>query len=173
MARVSPLSRRELWVSLLLYPTHTLPTAAAPVLVGIGLAVHDHVFAVLPVLVGFLASWLLHVGGVFIDNYVLLVRHPENREHPELIEALEKGTLSLPVLRGAIAFCFVAAMLTGPYLLSVGGFLVVVFGIFGIASSCLCERATRLCAAWTCRSDLLHHVRHRRGRRNLLVCTEN
>jgi len=135
MARESAPSRRELWVNLLLYPTHTLPTAAAPVLVGIGLAIHDHVFATLPVVVGFVASWLLHIGGVFIDNYELLVRHPENREHPELIEALEKGTLSLSVLRGAIAFCFVAAMVTAPYLLKVGGILVVVFGILGVASS--------------------------------------
>ncbi len=55
MERASPLSRRELWVRLLLYPTHTLPTAAAPVLVGIGLAIHDHVFAPLPALVGFFA----------------------------------------------------------------------------------------------------------------------
>src|SRR5208282_2733085 len=132
MERGSPLSRRELWVNLLLYPTHTLPTAAAPVLIGIGLAIHDHVFAALPVLVGFLGSWLLHLGGLFMDNYELLVRHPENREHPELVEALEKGTLSLPVLRGAIAFCYGAAVLTAPYLLHVGGPLVVAFGILGV-----------------------------------------
>src|SRR5208282_270406 len=134
MERGSPLSRRELWVNLFLYPSHTLTTAAAPVLVGIGLAIHDRVFAALPALVGFFASWLLHIGGVFIDNYELLVRHPDNREHPEQREAIEKGTLSLPVLRGAIAFCYGAAVLTGPYLLHVGGPFVVVFGILGIVS---------------------------------------
>lgn len=135
MKPVSPLSRRELWIRLLLYPTHTLTTAAAPVLVGIGLAIHDHVFAALPALVGFIASWLLHLGGLITDNYELLIRHPENREHPELVEALEKGTLSLSALRGAIAFCYAAALLTGPYLLHVGGPLVVVFGILGVVSS--------------------------------------
>ncbi len=135
MKRASPLSRRELWVRLLLYPTHTLPTAAAPVLVGLGLAIHDRVFAPLPALVGFFGSWLLHVGGVFIDNYQLLVRHPKNREHPELVQAIKKGTLSLPVLRGAIAFCYGAALLTAPYLLHVGGPVVAVFGILGIVSS--------------------------------------
>lgn len=129
------LSQRELWVNLLLYPTHTLPTAAAPALVGLGLAIHDHVFLFLPAFVGFVASWLLHIGGVFFDNYELLVRHPENREHPELIEAIEKGTLSLGVLRGAIALCYIAAILTGPYLLHVAGFTVVVFGLLGVVSS--------------------------------------
>lgn len=30
---------RRIWIDLVLYPTHTLPTAAAPVLVAIGLAI--------------------------------------------------------------------------------------------------------------------------------------
>ena len=60
---------RELWVRLLLYPTHTLPTAAAPVLVGVGLAARDGVFAVLPALAAFAGSWMIHVGGVFLDNH--------------------------------------------------------------------------------------------------------
>lgn len=135
MSQTVSLTRRELWINLLLYPTHTLPTAAAPVLVGLGLAIHDGVFHLVPALIGFVASWLLHVGGVFIDNYELLVRHPENREHPELIEAIEKGTLSLAVLRGAILFCYVAAILTGPYLLHVAGFAVVAFGLLGVVAS--------------------------------------
>jgi 1,4-dihydroxy-2-naphthoate octaprenyltransferase len=135
MTQSVSLSRRELWLRLLLYPTHTLPTAAAPALVGLGLAYHDRVFSLIPALVGFLASWLLHVGGVFIDNYELLVRHPEIREHPELQEALQNGTLSLNVLRTAIGFCFIAAILTGPYLLHVAGPAVVVFGVLGIVAS--------------------------------------
>ena len=135
MDRTVSLSRRELWTNLLLYPTHTLPTAAAPALVGLGLALHDHVFLFVPAFVGFMASWLLHVGGVFIDNYELLVRHPETREHPELIEAIQKGTLSLAVLRAAIAFCYIAAILTGPYLLHVAGFTVVIFGVLGVLAS--------------------------------------
>jgi 1,4-dihydroxy-2-naphthoate octaprenyltransferase len=126
---------RELWVNLLVYPTHSLPTAAAPVLVGLALAAHDRVLLLLPALLGFLASWLCHIGGLFVDNYHLLVRHPGVREHPELLEAVEKGTLTLSSLRAGIAFCFVAAILTGPYLLHVAGFGVVVFGLIGILAS--------------------------------------
>lgn len=131
----SPLTKKALWINLLLYPTHTFPTAAAPVLVGIGLSIHDHVLYLVPALVGFLASWLLHVGGVFIDNYELLRRHPENREHPELIEALQNGSLSLGVLRGAIVFCYLAAIATGPYLLQTAGPLVIAFGVIGVLAS--------------------------------------
>ena len=128
-------SRRAIWVDLLLYPGHTLPTAAAPVIVAAGLAVHDHVFAALPLFLGFLASWLIHVGGVFADNYVLISRHPELPEHPELLAALKDGTLRLRGLMAAIVACFVLAVLTGPYLLAVAGIPVVVFGVIGILAS--------------------------------------
>ena len=63
MAAPVALTAREIWIRLLLYPSHTLPTSAAPVLVGIGLAVSDHILAPMPILIGFLASWLVHAGG--------------------------------------------------------------------------------------------------------------
>lgn len=129
------LNQRELWTNLLVYPTHSLPTAAGPALVGLGLAIHDHVFLFLPAFIGFMASWLLHVGGLFVDNYELLVRHPDVHEHPELIEAVKKGTLSLGVMRAAIALCYIVAILTGPYLLHVAGFTVVIFGVLGVITS--------------------------------------
>ncbi len=128
-------SRREIWVRLLIYPSHTLPTAAAPVIVAVGLAVHDHVFAPLPLIVAFLASWLIHVAGLFVDNHELLARHPHLPEHPELLGALQNRTLSLPALRWAAIGCLAAAVLTGPYLLRVGGPPVVAFGVVGIVSS--------------------------------------
>jgi 1,4-dihydroxy-2-naphthoate polyprenyltransferase len=128
-------SRRDLWIHWLLYPGHSLPTAAAPVLVAAGLAIHDHVFAPLPAFFGFLASWLIHIGGLFTDNYELLVRHRGVNEHPELIDALDKGTLTLGGLRWAIAACFALAALTGPYLLHVAGTPVIAIGLLGMAGS--------------------------------------
>lgn len=134
MTGPTELSAREIWIRLLLYPSHTLPTAAAPVLVGIGLAFRDHIFAPLPMLIGFLASWLIHVGGVFNDNHELLRRHPDVPEHPELLQALQTGTLTFAGLRNAILVCFSLAALTGPYLLNIGGMSALVIGIVGAAS---------------------------------------
>ena len=57
MPAPAELSAREIWIRLLLYPSHTLPTAAAPVLVGVGLAIRDGVFSPLPMLVGFLRPY--------------------------------------------------------------------------------------------------------------------
>ncbi|HTV31248.1 MAG TPA: UbiA family prenyltransferase [Xanthobacteraceae bacterium] len=128
-------SRRDLWIHWLVYPGHSLPTASAPVLVAMGLAIHDHVFAPLPAFVGFLASWLIHIGGLFTDNYQLLIRHPAVNEHPELSDALAKGTLTLRDLRRAIAACFALAALTGPYLLHVAGTPVIAIGLLGMVGS--------------------------------------
>ncbi len=127
--------RRNIWVDLLLYPTHTLPTAAAPAIVGVGLAIHNGVFAVVPATVAFAASWLVHVGGVFTDNYQLLTRNPEVPEHPELTAAVKDGSLRLSALWWAIAACFLVAALTGPYLISVAGIAVALFGAIGVVAS--------------------------------------
>lgn len=135
MAELTGGRRRGVWIDLLLYPQHTFPTAAAPVIVAVGLAVHNHVFAPLPLSLGFLVSWLIHVGGVFTDNYVLLSRYPDVPEHPELLAALKDRTLTLPGLKTAIVACFVLAVLPGPYLLHYAGIPAIILGAIGIASS--------------------------------------
>jgi 1,4-dihydroxy-2-naphthoate octaprenyltransferase len=131
----APASPRSLWVDLLMYPTHTLPTAAVPVIVGAGLALHDGVLAPLPMLVGFIGSWAIHVAGVFSDNHELLRRHPHVLEHPELTHAVRAGTLKLSRLRAAVAVAVALALLTAPYLYAIGGSPVLAFGAIGIAAS--------------------------------------
>lgn len=130
-----PPSARSIWVHLLLYPTHSLPTAAVPVLVGLGLASHDGVLAPLPALVGFLGSWAIHVAGLFTDNHELLRRHPHVPEHPELTQAIRDGRLKLSTLRGATAAAVALALLMAPYLYGIGGSPVLVLGALGIATS--------------------------------------
>jgi len=76
MSREAP-RRKHIWVDLLLYPTHTLPIAAAPVMVGAALAARDHVFAPMAVVLAFLGSWLIHLAGLFTDTHELLRRYPQ------------------------------------------------------------------------------------------------
>jgi 1,4-dihydroxy-2-naphthoate octaprenyltransferase len=128
-------SRGELWVRKLLYPGHTLPTAAAPAIVAAGLAFHDHVFAATPLLFAFLSGWLIQLGGVLTDNYENLVQQPEDREHPELVRGLKNGTLTLPGLRTVITTCYALALLAGAYLLGRAGSAVLVIGLLSIGAS--------------------------------------
>ena len=129
-------TRRDIWIHLLLYPGHTLPTALAPILVGIGLAVHDGVFAWWPAFAAFLASWLVHCGGVFVDQYLLLARHPALGEHPELDHAVARGALRLPFLRAVTLGWYAAAFVPGVYLVRViGPGAAVVLGAIGIVAA--------------------------------------
>jgi 1,4-dihydroxy-2-naphthoate octaprenyltransferase len=124
-----------MWIHMLLYPGHTLPTAVAPVLVAAGLAIHDRVFAFGPAVLALLAGWLVQLGGVLTDNYVNLVRHPSDREHPQLVLALRHGSLTLFGLGAAIAACFGAALAIGAYLVHLGGVAVLAIGLAAIAAA--------------------------------------
>jgi 1,4-dihydroxy-2-naphthoate octaprenyltransferase len=135
MAQTQTWSRAQVWRRKLLYPGHTLPTAAAPVLVACGLAVHQHVFAALPALLALLAGWLIQVGGVLTDNHENLVHEPEDREHPELVQALRLGTLSLRELKAAITLCYTLALAIGCYLVYLAGRFVLWIGLASIAAS--------------------------------------
>ena len=134
MSTTTPV-RKHIWVDLLLYPTHTLPIAAAPVMVGAALAARDHVFAPTAVALAFLGSWLIHLAGLFTDTHELLRRYPRAVEHPDLTHALHDGTLTLGQVRSAIAACL---LLTGPIavcFLVVGGMPALVIGVVGLVAS--------------------------------------
>lgn len=128
-------TRKQVWVEMLLYPAHTLPTAAAPVAVAIGLAVHDHVLALGPALAALLAGWLVQLGGVFTDNYYNLSRHPDDEEHAQFVEAVSTGVISLAEIRRAIYATFAVALLAGLYLVGVAGLPVVYVGLASIAGA--------------------------------------
>ncbi|MGK2963823.1 MAG: 1,4-dihydroxy-2-naphthoate octaprenyltransferase [Gemmatimonadaceae bacterium] len=128
-------TRRETWTRKLIYPGHTLPTAAAPAVVAIGLAIHNHVFAPLPALLAFLAGWLIQFAGVVTDNYENLLRQPDDREHPELVDAVATGLITLPGLRATIIVCYALAALAGLYLAFIGGAPVIAIGVLSIIAS--------------------------------------
>ncbi len=131
-------TRRDVWVGMLLYPRHTLPTATAPVLVASGLALHDGVAAVLPAALAFLAGWSVQLGGVITDNYNNLRRHGDDPEHPAFVKALRAGLVTFGELRLAIwATTYGVALLVGAWLVALGGIPVLVVGLASIAASLL------------------------------------
>jgi 1,4-dihydroxy-2-naphthoate polyprenyltransferase len=135
MSQTSVWTRREVWTRKLLYPGHTFPTAAAPVVVAVGLAHHDRVLAALPVALAFFAGWLIQFAGVVTDNYSNLRREPNDREHPELVEAVNRGLLSLADLRNAILMSYGLAVVFGFTLLAMAGWPVIVIGLASILAS--------------------------------------
>ena len=128
-------TRREVWTRKLIYPGHTFPTAAAPTVVAIGLALHDRVFATLPVLLAFLAGWLIQFAGVVTDNYSNRLRQPDDREHPELVQAIKNGILSLRDLRTTIIASYALATMLGLVLFVMAGWPVIAIGLFSMLAS--------------------------------------
>ena len=128
-------TRRDVWLRMLLYPRHTLPTAAAPMMVAAGLAWHDGVFAFFPLLAAFLCGWLIQLGGVITDNYFNLKRHPHDREHALFVQALNAGIIKLDELKSAIYGCYLLAILIALYLVYVGGLPVIWVGAASIIAS--------------------------------------
>jgi 1,4-dihydroxy-2-naphthoate octaprenyltransferase len=135
MDRSPDWTRREIWVRKLLYPGHTLPTAAAPLVVATGLAAHDGVMSLAPALFALAAGWLIQLGGVLTDNYENLLHEPQDREHPELVRAVKSGTLTLPALRLVTLGCYALALGAGVYLLHRAGLAVVAIGLASMAAS--------------------------------------
>ena len=135
MSQAFAWTRREVWTRKLLYPGHTLPTAIAPVVVAAGLARHDGVFALLPIALAFLAGWLIQFAGVVTDNYTNLIRQPDDREHPELVQAVATGILSLTDLRTTIFTTYGLAALIGCGLFLMAGWPVIAIGLVSIAAS--------------------------------------
>src|SRR6185312_7445289 len=128
MSRAAPM-RKHIWVDLLLYPAHTLPIAAAPVMVGAALAAHDHVFAPAAVALAFIGSWLIHLAGLFTDTHELLRRHPKAVEHPDLTNALRDGTLTLAQIKLAIGACLLFTIPIAAFFLVASGVPALVIGI--------------------------------------------
>jgi 1,4-dihydroxy-2-naphthoate octaprenyltransferase len=135
MAQASVWTRREVWTRKLLYPGHTFPTAIAPVAVAVALAYHDRVFAALPAALAFLAGWLIQFAGVVTDNYSNLRREPDDREHPELVQAVKSGLLSLADLRATILVSYGVAVAIGVLLTAMAGWPVIVIGLASILAS--------------------------------------
>jgi 1,4-dihydroxy-2-naphthoate octaprenyltransferase len=135
MTQASVWTRREVWTRKLLYPGHTLPTVIAPVAIAIALAYHDRVFAAWPAGLAFLVGWLIQFAGVVTDNYSNLMREPDDREHPELVQAVKSGLLSLADLRATILLSYGVAVLIGVALTAMAGWPVIVIGLLSILAS--------------------------------------
>lgn len=132
---IPPPTRRDVWVRMLLYPRHTLPTAAAPVAVAFGLAAARGSSAIAPAIAAFLAGWLVQLGGVFADNYNNLRRHPDDREHPQFVRAIEAGVITMATLRRAVSATYGAGIMAGLYLVWVGGVPALLIGMVSIGAS--------------------------------------
>ena len=125
-------SRRKAW--LIAARPQTLPAALAPVVVGVGIALHDGVFAALPAVAALVGASFIQIGTNFANDYYDAVQGADT-EQREGFTRVTAGELIDPAsVKRAMWLTFAAAVLVGTYLVSVGGVPILVVGLLSIAA---------------------------------------
>ncbi|WP_290811584.1 1,4-dihydroxy-2-naphthoate polyprenyltransferase [Halovivax sp.] len=123
-------SRTRAWV--MAARPQTLPAALAPVLVGTGLAVDADVFAPLPALFALVGAALIQIGTNFANDYYDAVRGADTDDRAGFTRVTQSGLIPAERVKFATAATFGLAILTGTYLVYVGGLPILVIGLVSV-----------------------------------------
>jgi 1,4-dihydroxy-2-naphthoate octaprenyltransferase len=126
------MSRRRAW--LVAARPQTLPAAAAPVVVGTGLAFGDGVFAPLPALAALVGAALIQVGTNFANDYYDAVQGADTEAREGFTRVTAGGLIEPAEVKRAMYLTFLLAVLVGVYLVGVGGVPILVVGLLSVAS---------------------------------------
>ena len=135
MSVTTEMSRGRAW--LVAARPQTLPAGAAPVVVGVGLAVADGVFAPVPAVAALVGALLIQVGTNFANDYYDAVKGADTDAQEGFTRVTADGLIEPAAVRRAVAASFGLAVLVGLYLVYVGGLAVVVVGLASIAAGIL------------------------------------
>jgi 1,4-dihydroxy-2-naphthoate octaprenyltransferase len=131
--RPTPLSRRHAWW--LAIRPRTLPAAVGPVLVGLGVAIGAGVFLPLPALAALAVALLLQVASNLANDLFDFRSGVDSADRVGPPRAAALGLLSQRELAAGIAVVVALAGLVGLYLVSVGGWPILVLGALAIVSA--------------------------------------
>ncbi|WIV66136.1 1,4-dihydroxy-2-naphthoate polyprenyltransferase [Natrialbaceae archaeon AArc-T1-2] len=123
-------SRTKAW--LMAARPQTLPAAAAPVIVGTGLAVHEGVFAPLPALMAFVGAALIQIGTNFANDYYDAVKGADTDDREGFTRVTQSGLIDPDRVKLATIVTFGLAILSGTYLVYVGGVPILVVGLVSV-----------------------------------------
>ena len=112
----------------------TLPAGAAPVVVGVGVALQRGVFAPLPAVAALVGALLLQIGTNFANDYYDAVRGADTEEREGFTRVTAGGLIEPVAVKRAMYATFAVAILLGTYLVWVGGSAIVVVGLTSVAS---------------------------------------
>jgi len=134
MSDAADVSRARAW--LIAARPHTLPAAAAPVVVGTGLALQDGVFAPLPALAALLGAALIQVGTNLANDYYD-AQSGADEDAGGFTRVTQSGLIPQERVRLAMIGTFAAAIALGTTLVYVGGVPILVVGLASVAAGIL------------------------------------
>lgn len=125
-------SRARAWV--IAARPQTLPAAAAPVVVGTAVALDRGLFAPLPAAFALLGAALIQVGTNLANDYFDAVQGADTEAREGFTRVTAAGLIAPEAVRRATALVFGLAVLSGTYLVYVGGLPILVVGVTSVAA---------------------------------------
>ena len=135
MRGAAPISRARAWV--LAARPRTLWAAAAPVLVGAGLADAHGTYRFLPAAAALVCALLIQIGTNLANDYYDFVRRGDTEDRIGPLRVTQAGLIPPEHVWRGMVLTLLAARLVGVYLVSVGGWPIVWIGL----ASLLCAVA--------------------------------
>ena len=115
----------------------TLPAAAAPVVLGTGLAAHHGQMRPGPALAALVAAVLIQVGTNLANDYYDFVRGADTEERVGPVRVTQAGLLAPEAVWRGMVLTLSCAALVGVYLVWVGGWPIVWIGVLALACAVL------------------------------------
>ncbi|MFD1566886.1 1,4-dihydroxy-2-naphthoate polyprenyltransferase [Halolamina litorea] len=125
-------SKRRAWV--MAARPQTMPAAIAQVLIGVGVAVHEGLFAPLPAAAALLGAVLIQIGTNFANDYYDAVNGADTADREGFTRVTAGGLIEPESVKRAMWLTFAAAIVSGTYLVWVGGVPILVIGLLSVAS---------------------------------------
>ena len=113
----------------------TLPASVAPVIVGAAVAFHDGAFRPLAVLAALAAALLIQIGSNFANDLGDYTRGADARGRVGPTRVTSAGLLTPRQVQAGMAVVFGLAALCGVYLISLGGWPILLAGVLAILAA--------------------------------------
>jgi 1,4-dihydroxy-2-naphthoate octaprenyltransferase len=113
----------------------TLPAAVAPVLVGTAMAIADKHFAWLPAASALTVALLLQIGVNLANDYFDYVKGIDTRDRLGPPRVTQSGLIPAKQVRTGMLVTIILSVIPGLYLASVGGWPVILIGLFSFVAA--------------------------------------
>ena len=113
----------------------TLPAAIAPVLVGTAMAIADKQFVWLPAAAAFTVALLLQIGVNLANDYFDYVKGIDTQDRLGPPRVTQSGLIPAKQVKAGMLIAIILSVIPGLYLASVGGWPVIMIGLFSFAAA--------------------------------------
>jgi len=136
MSTAAPdVSKTKAW--LMAARPQTLPAGSAPVIIGVGLAIHEDVLAVFPAVAALVGALLIQIGTNFANDYFDAVKGTDAPDREGFTRVTAGGLIPPQQVKAAMAATYTLALVVGLYLVAIGGGPILIVGLSSIVAGLL------------------------------------